>query len=66
MWIKAEDAHMKLVNLANANELVISYTGLARYRVVAEMIGGTSILIKQCPTELEATVFLEELYQQLL
>lgn len=65
MWIKAEDAHLKLVNLANANEIAISYRGVSRYCIIAEMIGGTSILIAQRQTEKEAEAFVEDLYSQL-
>lgn len=66
MWIEAEDAHMKLVNLANANMLSIQYTGAHGYKVVADMIGGGDVLVKKFSNEKDASVYLKDLLDQLL
>ncbi len=65
MWIQAEDAHEKLVNLANANQVQVIYTGHG-YKVVAEMIGGGDALLKHFSSEKEATDYVKDLYKQLL
>ena len=64
MWIEAEDAHAKLVNLANANIISVNYTH-GDYWVYADMIGGNSSLLKRFPNEKEATDYVKDLYGQL-
>jgi hypothetical protein len=65
MWIETEDAHMKIVNLANANEVTIIYSGAHGYKVVANMIGGTDVFIKKFTNEREATEYVKELLTEL-
>jgi hypothetical protein len=66
MWIEAEDAHMKLVNLQNANTIYVQYTGTHGYKVVADMIGGADVFIKKCATDKEACDFVKNLLDQML
>lgn len=66
MWIQADDAHAKLVNLANANQISVQYTGAHGYKVTADMIGGNDVIIKLCATEKEADDYVKDLLQQLL
>lgn len=65
MWFQAEDAHAKLINLANANSIYVQYTGHG-YSVHADMIGGASSHLKTFHNEKEAEDFVKDLYQQLL
>lgn len=65
MWLQAEDAHSKLVNLANANQIHVVYVAHG-YNVIADMIGGTDIFLKHFISEKEATDYIKDLYQQLL